>query len=75
MNGIQYNLAAITNLDYFKMDEATYQDIREMIDLGWNIDTTVTWLKDIAPACKDYLLKCIWRGKLVNCIDVIYYYL
>ena len=39
-------------------------------DINMNTSTTVEFLKKIAPRCKDFLLRCQWEGKTVNCTDV-----
>ena len=38
--------------------------------INMNTSTTIEFLKKIAPRCKDFLLKCQWEGKTVECTDV-----
>ena len=42
----------------------------ETSDILQNTTEIVSLLKKISPRCHDYLLKCVWGSKIVNCTDV-----
>ena len=53
--------------------------VKEMVDtLSENgieesqppITEIVNFIKKVSPRCSDYLLKCLWHSKVVNCSDV-----
>ena len=39
-------------------------------DIEENTTEIVSLLKKISPRCDDYMLKCAWGSKVVNCTDV-----
>ena len=57
------------NVEYLRDGNITYVDN----DIDENTTEIVSLLKKISPRCHDYMLKCKWGSKLVNCTDVSTY--
>ena len=66
---LAYTMAGITNLDFFQWNDANLALYLES-SLGWDINKTVSVLKRISPTCDEYILKCFWKGDLVDCTNV-----
>ena len=52
------------------MDHLNESSTFETSEVLENTTEIVSLLKKISPRCHDYLLKCVWGSKTVNCTDV-----
>ena len=52
------------------MDHLNENSTFETSEILENTTEIVSLLKKISPRCHDYLLKCVWGSKMVNCTDV-----
>ncbi len=53
----------------YEYADAIDVDLYEL-EQSFNITRIVKFLKKVSPRCKDYILKCKWQGKTVDCAKV-----
>ena len=62
-------LGPMLNIKGFN-NSLTFVGKNETNNILENTTEIVSLLKKISPRCHDYLLKCVWGSKIVNCTDV-----